>query len=53
MEIYKLSQEINKSNIEIFSAMDELQINYRLPNPQISSDNAMQIKKYFKKAKSK
>tara|TARA_B100000965_G_scaffold153812_1_gene127909 strand:+ start:285 stop:446 length:162 start_codon:yes stop_codon:yes gene_type:complete len=53
MEIYKLSQEINKSNIEIFNAMDELQINYRLPNPQISSDNAMQIKKYFKKAKSK
>jgi hypothetical protein len=53
MEIYKLSQEINKSNIEIFNAMDELQIDFKLPNPQISSDNAMQIKKYFKKAKSK
>jgi len=53
MEIYILSQEINKSNIEIFNAMDELQIDFKLPNPQISSDNAMQIKKYFKKAKSK
>ena len=53
MEIYKLSQEINKSNIEIFNAMDELQIDYKLPNPEISSNNAMQIKKYFKKAKRK
>ena len=53
MEIYKLSQEINKSNLEIFNAMDELQIDFKLPNPQISSDNAMQIQKYFKKAKSK
>ena len=53
MEIYKLSQEINKSNIEIFNAMDELQIDYKLPNPEISSNNAMRIKKYFKKAKSK
>jgi hypothetical protein len=53
MEIYKLSQEINKSNIEIFNAMDELQIDYKLPNPEISSNNAMQIKKYFKKTKSK
>ena len=52
MEIYKLSQEINKSNIEIFNAMDELQINYKLPNPEISNNDAMQIKKYFKKAKS-
>jgi len=49
MEIYKLSQEINKSNIEIFNAMDKLQINYRLPNPEISSDDAVQIKKYFKR----
>lgn len=48
MEIYKLSQEINKSNIEIFNAMDELQIHYRLPNPEISSDDAVQIKKFFK-----
>ena len=53
MEIYKLSHEINKSNIEIFNAMDELQIDYKLPNPEISSSNAVQIKKYFKKAKSK
>jgi len=53
MEIYKLSQEINKSNIEIFNAMDELQINYKLPNPEINDNNAMQIKKYFKKSKSK
>ena len=53
MEIYRLSQEINKSNIEIFNAMDELQIDFKLPNPQISRDNAMQIKKYFKKAKRK
>ncbi len=53
MEIYKLSHEINKSNIEIFNAMDELQINYKLPNPEISNNDAMQIKKYFKKAKSK
>ena len=53
MEVYQLSQEINKSNIEIFNAMDKLQIKYKLPNPEISSDNAVQIKKYFKKAKSK
>ena len=53
MEVYKLSQEINKSNIEIFNAMDKLQINYQLPNPEISSENAVQIKKYFKKAKKK
>jgi hypothetical protein len=53
MEIYILSQEINKSNIEIFNAMDELQIDYKLPNPEISNNDALQIKKYFKKAKSK
>jgi len=53
MEVYQLSQEINKSNIEIFNAMDELQINYKLPNPEISNNDAMQIKKYFKKAKRK
>jgi len=53
MEVYQLSLEINKSNIEIFNAMDELQINYKLPNPEISNNDAMQIKKYFKKAKSK
>jgi hypothetical protein len=32
--------------------MDELQIEYKLPNPEISN-NDVQIKKYFKKAKSK
>jgi len=53
MEVYQLSQEINKSNIEIFNAMDKLQINYQLPNPEISNNDAMQIKKYFKKSKSK
>ena len=53
MEVYQLSQEINKSNIEIFNAMDELQINYKLPNPEISNNDAIQIKKYFKKAKRK
>ena len=53
MEVYQLSLEINKSNIEIFNAMDELQINYKLPNPEISNNDAIQIKKYFKKAKSK
>ena len=53
MEVYQLSLEINKSNIEIFNAMDELQINYKLPNPEISNNDAMQIKKYFKKAKRK
>ena len=53
MEIYKLSQEINRSNIEIFNAMDELQIKYKLPNPEISNNDAIKIKKYFKKAKRK
>ena len=51
MEVYQLSQKVNKSNIEIFNAMDELQINYQLPNPEISNNDAMQIKKYFKKGK--
>ena len=47
--LYKLSKDLKNRNIKLFKAMDELNIPYTLPNPEISLKDIEKIKDFFKK----
>ena len=49
VELYKVSNDLKKPNIKLFKAMDELNIPYTLPNPEISLEDIKKIKDFFKK----
>ena len=51
MELYKLADELNIPSIDILKVLDNLQISYKLPNPEISKQDAKKIRNYYKKKK--
>ena len=49
--LYKLSKDLKNRNIKLFKAMDELNIPYKLPNPEISLEGIEKVKDFFKKSR--
>ena len=47
VELYKVSNELKKPNIKLFKAMDELNIPYKLPNPEISLEGIEKVKDFL------
>ena len=51
MELYRLSDELNIPSIDLLNALDKLKISYKLPNPEISKEDAKKIRNFYKKKK--